>query len=281
MGAKEAAKQTAALERGSGPAAAAVGDTRLWECAQMLPAPGNAPTSGAGSAGGRGDAQGEPRLRGACASFACSLCRVGLPTCAFTHPTQQPCIIAWGVSSRAGGAVAGLGHRGGDPKCAPLASEQPPALPIPVPAQGTCRCVVRRMRCHRPRSKERVTIPKVPHPWMELNGPLFPSKRVPAALPGAGSSGEGSGSPGPPAVPSGSGQGGFGAVKPRPSRQTLRHRARQPLGADCTARGRSFRALFASISLRGRPRSRAEMLSALPSAFALFLAFLSPPFLFF
>lgn len=42
MGAKEAAKQTAALERGSGPAAAAVGDTRLWECAQMLPEPGNA-----------------------------------------------------------------------------------------------------------------------------------------------------------------------------------------------------------------------------------------------
>lgn len=46
--------------------------------------------------------------------------------------------------------------------------------------------------------------------------------------------------------------------------------------ADCTARGRSFRALLASISLRGRPRSRAEMLSALPSALARFLAFLPP-----
>lgn len=62
MGAKEAAKQTAALERGSGPAAAAVGDIRLWECAQMLPAPGNAPTSGAGSAGGRGEDKAMPRV---------------------------------------------------------------------------------------------------------------------------------------------------------------------------------------------------------------------------
>lgn len=184
MGAKEAAKQTAALERGSGPAAAAVGDTRLWECAQMLPAPGNAPTSEAGSAGGRGDAQGEPGLRGASAAFACSLCGVGLPTCAFTHPTQQLCIITWGASSRGGGAVAGLGHRGGVPRGAPLASEQRPAPQIPVPTQGTRRCVVRRMRCHRPRGKERVTIPKVPHPWMELKGPLFPYKPVPAALRG-------------------------------------------------------------------------------------------------
>lgn len=45
-----------------------------------------------------------------------------------------------------------------------------------------------------------MTVPKVPHPWMKLNGPLFPSKPRTADLSllpseGAGSSGEGSGAP--------------------------------------------------------------------------------------
>ncbi|XP_039938904.1 uncharacterized protein LOC120761599 [Hirundo rustica] len=63
------------------------------------------------------------------------LYRVGLPTCAFTHPTQHPRIITWAASARAGGAVAGLGHPGRVPMGAPLASEQPPAPPIAVPTQ--------------------------------------------------------------------------------------------------------------------------------------------------
>lgn len=33
-----------------------------------------------------------------------------------------------------------------------------------------------------PRGKKRATMPKVPHPWMELNDPLFPSKSRTASL---------------------------------------------------------------------------------------------------
>lgn len=131
---------------------------------------------------GQGRAQGEPGLRGAGGSFACCLYRVALPTCAFTRPAQHPCAITWGASSLAREAAAGLRHRGGDPHGCTPCFRASPASPIPEPTQGTRSCAVRRMRCHLPRGKKRATVPKVPRPWMELNGPLFPSKPRPAKL---------------------------------------------------------------------------------------------------
>lgn len=68
------------------------------------------------------------------------------------HSTPRP--IAWGASSCANGAAAGLGHRGGVPMSAPLAPGQPPASPLPVPTQGTHGQVAQRMRCHLPRGKK-------------------------------------------------------------------------------------------------------------------------------
>lgn len=108
----------------------------------------------------------------------------GFPPVPSPTPRSSPASSLGELHHGPEGPWLGWGTEEGVPKGAPLASEQPPAPPIPVPTQGTCRCVVRRMRCHLPSGKERVTIPKVPHPWMELNGPLFPSKPVPAALRG-------------------------------------------------------------------------------------------------
>lgn len=204
MGAKEAAKQTAALERGSGPAAAAVGDTRLWECAQMFPAPGNAPSSGAGSSGGRGDARGEPGLRGAVDPSHVPSLGWGLPTCAFTHRTQHPRIVTRQLHPGPEGPWPGWDTEQGPRGCSP-GFRAAPGIPIPVPTQVRGE--------EGGKKRERVTVPRVPHPRVELSGALFPSKPRSADLSprcwqhwgGFGCS---------RAVPGGSGHGGFGAVEP-------------------------------------------------------------------
>lgn len=105
---------------------------QLWRGAPALP-PQQLVTLGYGNVPKcslrPGTLQGEPGLRGARGSSACSLCRMGLPTCTFVHPTQHHRSGSF-ISGR--GAVAGLGQRGGVPTSAPLASEQPPASPSPA-----------------------------------------------------------------------------------------------------------------------------------------------------
>lgn len=175
MGAKEAAKQTAALERDSGPAAAAVGDTRLWECAQMLPAPGNAPTGGAGSAGGQGNAQGEPGLRGPVDPL--HVPSVGEHLC--LHPPHAAPLchhLGSFITGQRGRGWAGTPRRG--PHGCPPCFRAAPSIPHPCANTGhrqvrgegdALRCAAASPEAKR----KRVTVPKVPHPWMKLSSPLF------------------------------------------------------------------------------------------------------------
>lgn len=220
----------------------------------MLPAPGTAP--GGGTRWGQARA-GEPQ-------------------------PPEPSPQSW-VAMR--GARRAVGDAGGSPQGAPLAPGSS-LCPLASPA-GTRWHGAHAGGWHgggtatSPGGNRRVAIPGVgEHPWDGADRtPVPPLSRALTLVPFLlleCEQGRGWGVPEQSQPLGGSGHGGFGTVKPWPPERALQHTALPPLRArraDCAARKRSFRALFASISLCGRPRSRGGMLSALPSALTFFLVF--------
>lgn len=129
----------------------------------MLPAPGNAPAAaagrpGAGDAGGRGDAWGEPGL-GMPEGWLLPTPAQGTSLVPMSHPRMRPLR----VPSPPGAHATPLPHCFGSfitwgteevSLGAPLVQRQPPVSPLPVPTGDTHRWVAQRMRCHLPRGRK-------------------------------------------------------------------------------------------------------------------------------